>query len=1160
MPSFFSKPFKPFTLSAILAISGLSGCDDNTSLDSHSKNSEQSTVNMKSDNFTFGNVEFLKNEQWHQVSDVTINAEQQIFTTQAGEGVLINRPQGDLLGKSNWLFSANDDYQDMHLKVDFNVTKSAESAIYFLGRYRLNISDIYGKKQWWQVWMGGIHARFDDEREWKNFDGITASANGNKPAGEWQTLTVDFKAPRFDENGFKTEYAQYINVKVNGVTVQQNQVGTGPAKWAFKKNDSTTGPLIFVGDTGPIAFRNLTVEKKDFSSVPAPKKVKEAEKTPLGEKLGQPMFNVVELGKKTFLNKGCKECHEVNPSANSVKTGPKLYGIFEKEAKNISVFDSSEQHNTSILADEYYLAQSIRKSTLHLAIRTQSDGSDKTFLPIMPSYNSDAISDSEITGLLAYLRSLNTENKKGPSYIWQEAPEKPYVLNEDLTAELVSDTPRLARVNIGSKASGRAYHVGLPNQMNYTFDPRTLAFEMVWSGRFLSLKNEKQGRADSPSTVGRDAKIWADESLSHLFQPVLSNGEKVDFTFKEPAQLTAKLANEFLSTKIDFNDELTKFDAEFIGVDTPINEVPSFKYRVNNNAISVNLTVDNQAIISAKFTFDNKQPLKLSLANSKLSNIKVSVGNVIQEKKAHYWVIPAGEFTNATFSAQVLGTPEFVQHDDNIVSQENTKQALVWSPSINKKQTLPNGYVLENALEPNDKFGRKVLFEPLGIAFTKAGSTYVSTRTAGVWKITDNKWQQFSEGVFDSLGLVVDDENTIVVGEKPSLTRFFDTDNNGWADKREVVSDKFRFNSNYHEYLHGPIKLNDGSYIYNLNLGHSVPGGYGNGGAMTTAGGYRGWAMKVDPQGNTTTFAYGLRSPAGIGLHKSGTIYYTDNQGDFQGTSKLSVLKPNTYYGHPAGLVDLPKMTAKSPEVDWKMMKSQRDLAVGLLPHSRAINSPGSPVWDETGGNFGPYQGQMFIGDQTQSSIYRVQTQTVNGVEQSSLLPFMAVTSSGVLRLTFSPVDHSLWIGQTGRGWWAKGGNISGLQRIVWDGKTIPQSIHSIEAHPAGYKVNFTQPVAESIRTSFDKLKVSSWYYEEDFNYGSAEKEYREEKTDKLTWADNGKSVTFNLANFSVNKDKPATHTSRVYEIDLTATEFAKKLKPFHKKAWYTLNAIPQKM
>ena len=83
-----------------------------------------------------------------------------------------------------------------------------------------------------------------------------------------------------------------------------------------------------------------------------------------------------------------------------------------------------------------------------------------------------------------------------------------------------------------------------------------------------------------------------------------------------------------------------------------------------------------------------------------------------------------------------------------------------------------------------------------------------------MWKIINGHWQQFAEGVFGSLGLVVENEHTIVIGEKPSLTRLIDKDKDGWAEYREVVSDAFRFNSNYHEYLHGPARLP-------VNIGHT---------------------------------------------------------------------------------------------------------------------------------------------------------------------------------------------------------------------------------------------------------------------------------------------------------------------------------------------------
>lgn len=1122
------------------------------SVDSQSFNKVPSDLVAKP-SFKFNNIEFEANSQWQLTGDVTLSADKQSFNLSTGDNILLNRPAGNLLAKGNRL-TTKAKYQDVHFKVDLNITASASSGIYFQDRYRLNISDIFDKKKWWSTWMGGIHPRFDDDREWKHYDGVTAKANPSKPPGQWQTLEVDFKAPRFDSDGYKTEYAQFVSVKLNGVSIHQHQIATGPSRFASMLNETSFGAISFLGDSAPIAFRNLTIESRDFSDVSPAKPLKAGDEIPLGELKGKPMHNLVAFGKQLFQDKGCKECHAVEANATSVKTGPNLYGVFTNKAKLLSVYDASEQHNTKIKADHAYLIQSIRKPTLHLAVRTLTDGSEKRFLPVMPSFNAEALSDSEADALMHYLKTLNKASEQGKKTVWQEQPEKPYVLVDDLSAELVSDQPRLARVNIGEEVSGRAYHVGLPNQKNYSFDPRTLAVEMIWSGRFLSLKNEKQGRADAPSTIGKGAKKWASISLKHLFQPVLSNGKPVDFYFKEPNTLSQSAVHELLHTKEDFNDKRNLIDAAFVGVNSPLASIPQFNYRVENNKVTMQLTIKEDNQLVADFVVNTRSQLKLTLDQNHLNNIKISHGEI----KAGLWLIPAGLNTKVSFSAYVNNAPQIKPIEDNIVAQSNDKQALVWSDASNDKTSLPAGYRIENALAPNDKFGRQVLFEPLGIAFTELGNTFVSTRTSGVWKVTNNQWQQFAEGVFDSLGVVVEQENTIVIGEKPGLTRLRDENNDGWAESRENVSDHFMFNSNYHEYLHGPIRTSRGEYVFTLNLGHSLPNGYGGEGSMLTAGGYRGWAMKVDTKGKTTPFANGLRSPAGLAITEHDKMYYTDNQGDFHGTSKLHVLKPDTYYGHPAGLVDLPGMTPKNKEIHWTSMKNKRDLAVGLLPHARAMNSPGSPVWDETEGGFGPYQGQMFVGDQSQSNIFRVHTETINGIEQSALLPFMAVTSSGVLRLAFSPKDNSMWIGQTGRGWWAKGGNLSALQRIVYDGKTIPQSIYSIEVQPNGFKVNFTQPIKANQQASFKALVITSWFYNEDFNYGSEEKGNRTESTSISKWSDDGKTVFVKVDNFSVDKKLSAEQTSRVYEVDLTQTAFGKTLNSFHAKAWYTLNAIPK--
>ena len=1135
-------------LFVLAALQGLFACSET---ESQGSTEQQAAVAGQTSQLKFEGIDFSLADEWHQVKEVELNATQQAFVPQQGKGVLVNISSQGNDHPASKLITAQE-FGDFQLEFDFKLAKNTWSGVYLLGRYRINLNDAYGKTELWNGAMGGLHPRFDDDREWKHYDGVVAKANPSQPIEQWQHLSIEFRAPRFDQHGLKTAYAELMEVKFNGVTIHQNQIATGPGQGALAQNEVSKGPVVFLGDAGPLALRNIKIIPRDFSDYSPKVAVAKEHQAPLDSQLGKPMLNLVELGKKAFAAKGCKECHETQKDAQSVKTGPNLYGVFSPNIKQHTVI-SAKGDKEQIAADAQYLLDSIRASTLHIATRTNADGSEQKFFPIMPSYNAQAINQLEIDALLAYLHTLNDNGEQGAAYVWQAQPERPYVLVEDLTAELVSDQPRLARVNIGEYVSGRAYHVGLPNQTNYSFDPRTFAFEMIWSGRFLDLKHEKQGRADAPSNIGRGAKLWPREHTANLFRPKLASGDWLDFSFKQSAELTQDLAKQLLADKEDFATKLAKVDAEFVGVTTPAKQIPTFSYRVNQNYVTVQLDAEQSGKIAAEFTFNNRSELTLALPATGLSQIRVSLGEVV----ADTWQLPAGKHKQVTFTALVADAPQVKLVDKNIPPQKNSPQPLIWS-EFNGEAVLPAGYKIESALDPNDLFGRRVLFEPLGIAFTDQGSAYVSTRTAGVWKITDGKWQQFAEGIFDSMGLVVEDENQIIVGEKAGLTRLIDKDNDGWAEQREVVSDQFRFHANYHAYLHGPVKLLDGSLLYNLNLGHGMPSGYTAGGIMGTTGGYRGWAMQVDKNGITKPYAYGLRSPAGIAVRDDGKVFYTDNQGDYHGTSKLYLLEQDKYYGHPASLVDLPGKVLGDAAIDWQQFKDKRALPVGLLPHGRAMNSPGNPVWQTAKVKFGPYAGQMFVGDQTQSNIFRVHIEEVNGVMQSALLPFMTGTASGVMRLAFSPEDNSLWVGQTGRGWWAKGGNLTALQRIVWDGKTIPQSIHSINVTNSGYSINFTQPINKAQQASFAKLKVSSWFYQEDFNYGSAEKGLRDEVIGNLQWSNNGKSLTFTLADFAVDKTKAAIATNRVYEFDLSATDFSKGLDVFHNKAYYTLNSVPK--
>jgi hypothetical protein len=271
------------------------------------------------------------------------------------------------------------------------------------------------------------------------------------------------------------------------------------------------------------------------------------------------------------------------------------------------------------------------------------------------------------------------------------------------------------------------------------------------------------------------------------------------------------------------------------------------------------------------------------------------------------------------------------------------------------------------------------------------------------------------------------------------------------------------------------------------------------------------------------------------------------------GTSKLFVLEQNRFYGHPASLVDLPGMTPDSPEITWEKVAQKRAQPVILFPHNRLANSPGHPAWDSTQGKFGPFAAQMLIGDQTQSNLLRIVTEVVNGVEQGSVMPFLEGLESGVLRPLFLP-DGSLLLGQTGRGWQAKGGHVASLQRVWWDGKTIAPAIQSLNASATGFRLALTQPLDSAIDAAQlqSALSLESWVYRDAPDYGSDELDKTQEPIRHLSISADRKQISIDLAHLEQRLVHPQ-QTARVYHLSVASQSLFAGAAPTHLEAYYTL-------
>ena len=83
---------------------------------------------------------------------------------------------------------------------------------------------------------------------------------------------------------------------------------------------------------------------------------------------------------------------------------------------------------------------------------------------------------------------------------------------------------------------------------------------------------------------------------------------------------------------------------------------------------------------------------------------------------------------------------------------------------------------------------------------------------------------------------------------------------------------------------------------------------------------------------------------------------------------------------------------------------------------------------DYTGGKFGPFSGQMFVGELNHATLMRVMLEEVNQQLQGAVVPFLNgdPLRQGGNRLAFAP-DGSLWMGHTDHGW----GGDAGITRIT---------------------------------------------------------------------------------------------------------------------------------
>ena len=442
----------------------------------------------------------------------------------------------------------------------------------------------------------------------------------------------------------------------------------------------------------------------------------------------------------------------------------------------------------------------------------------------------------------------------------------------------------------------------------------------------------------------------------------------------------------------------------------------------------------------------------------------------------------------------------------------------------------------------------EAVLEGGGIEKMPDGSLMVSSRRGEIWRIDASmKATRWAHGLHEVLGLA-EREGWLYATQRGEITRIKDSDGDGKADVFQTVSDGWEISGDYHEYAFGSKFDKEGNLWVVLCLT----------GSFTSNVPFRGWCVRVTPDGKMIPTCSGIRSPGGIGIGVDGEVFYCDNQGPWNGTSAMKHLKVGSFQGHPDGN----KWYAKAPEMGPKPAepKSGSRFHVEaaripeyvpppvLLPHGKLGNSASGVCVDLSGGKFGPFQGQMFVSDQSFSVVNRIVLEKIDGRYQGAAIPFRAGFGSGNVPMLFTP-DGKMYVAGTNRGWGSRGTAPYALERVDWSGQ-VPFEIHEMRIKPDGFELTFTKPADRATLENPTSYALKTYTYIFQSAYGSPEVDHTAPKILSATAAADGLSVRLKIDGLQIG---------HIHDLQLPGVKSVESGKGLlHPSAYYTLWNLPK--
>ena len=439
---------------------------------------------------------------------------------------------------------------------------------------------------------------------------------------------------------------------------------------------------------------------------------------------------------------------------------------------------------------------------------------------------------------------------------------------------------------------------------------------------------------------------------------------------------------------------------------------------------------------------------------------------------------------------------------------------------------------------------------PISLALDPKRNLIIGSLKGRVWKAFDQDKDSLHETchpISDELatpyGIHASDSHVDVV-VKYGIVRLSNPDRNGKPKSHQIIASGWGHTDDYHDWAVGLPQDRNGNYYVVLPCQQDQ--------RSTSSAKFRGKLLKYSPRKPTKSnpdlyavqvVSTGHRFPMGIAINKAGSIFVTDNQGNYNPFNELNHVAPNAndFFGF---INKLESKNFKSPKL--------KSPAINIPhPWTRSVN--GITFLESEDDKFGPFEGHLIGCEYDTQRLIRMSIENVNGVMQGASFPFSYPKPKsgppllGPIACT-ATADGEIFVGNIRDSGWGLGPNIGNVVRMEPALKQLPCGIANITAKKDGFEVTFTKPFDRKLAATKSNYVVSSYRRISTPQYGGSDVDRRSEELLEAKILDD-KTVKLRFAELRAGFN----YEFRLKSLSPNADAF------FPAEGFYTLNEIPGK-